>query len=650
MFCKKCGTEMANDAEFCPNCGEKTAAAEAVKTEQTAVTVASNKTTTVSVPEKTKKEKKPIPKKVIIAAGGLVAVVLLVVVISSLFKGGSKEHLLYVKDNELVSVDGKKSNVIDDEVFENKNSGSEIEYYIEYSDDGKYVYYPQEFSGYRFDLYYSKVGKKNAEATKIASNVYDYALLDGGKVLYLTDSKMYLYNQKKDEKEKVASDVSYMVTSEDKKQVMWRTNDDDLYVSDAAFKKDKIKIESNISSLIDYSDDFKQITYTKNDKLYMVLNYEDKRKVASEVYSYVESAGDSQDIYYMELEDKEELTLMDFVDDDMFDSDKSIKEPRIEDYQTQEKRDTYWGEQTYTVTADEYYEKLREFSEKESRDRIRKFLEEEPLGIQKGCIYRYDVKKDESVLVQEVHVLDTCYEENVMAYTTLDVEKVEKMKFSDIVEDDDYYDIEEIIEERAIEGLSVNLFYNGKSVPLSIGNVEIPELVDVMTTSDEKICYIMIEDEGSDNYEDYLYKTNLAKFNGNTELISDEVEDIMAVTDAGVYYMVDVEDGLGDLYCNQEKLDSDVKKYSIRTMKNGKGVLYLADADDEEYVGTLKLHSGSKVTEIAEDVSYYMSSEKGGIAFLTDYSFKKYEGTLKTYEGKKVKTIAEDVSMIAYYY
>lgn len=646
MFCKKCGTEMANDAEFCPNCGEKTSVGEAAKTEQTAVTVATNGTTAVSVLEKAKK---PIPKKAIIAVGGLVAVVLLVVVISSLFKSGAKEHLMYIKDNELLSVDGKKSNVVGDEVYDNKNDRYSIEYYIDYSDDGKYVYYPQEFIGYRFDLYYSKVGKKNAEGTKIASNVSDYVPLDGGKVLYLTDGKMYLYDQKKDEKEKIVSDVSFMVASKDRKQVMWRTNDNALYVSDVAFKKDKIKIESGITSLLDYSDDFKQIAYTKNDKLYMVLNFEDKRKVASEVYSYIESAGDSQDIYYMEFKDKDELTLMDFVNDDMLAEDKAIKEPRIEDYQTQEKRETYWGEQTYTVTSDEYYEKLKEFSEKESRDRVRKYLEEELLGVQKGYIYRYDVKKDESVLVQESYVLDTCCDERVMSYLALDVEKIEKMDFSDIVEDDDYYEIEEMIEDHAKDALSVNLFYNGKSVQLSTGNVGMPDLLNVLTTPDGKICYIVIEDDDEED-ERYLYKTNLAKFNGNTELISDEFSNLEAVTDDGVYYMVDVEDSLGDLYCDKERLDKDVKRYSLKTMRNGKGVLYLADADDEDTVGTLKLHNGSKATEIAEDVSYYMSSEKGGIAFLTDYSFKKYEGTLKTYEGKKVKTIAEDVSMIAYYY
>lgn len=650
MFCKKCGTEMANDAEFCPSCGEKTAAGAAVKAEQTAV-AETDKATAIIIPEKTNKEKKPIPKKAIIAAGGLVAVVLLVVVISSLFKGGAKEHLMYIKDNELVSVDSKKSNVVGDEVFEDEDNRFDIEYYIEYSDDGKYVYYPQEFVGtYRYDLYYSRVDKKDGEGTKIASNVSDYILLDGGKVLYLTDGKMYLYDQKKDEKEKVASDVSYfMVASKDKKQILWLTDDNDLYVSDAAFKKDKIKIESGISSLFDYSDDFKQIIYTKGEKLYVVLNYEDKRKVASGGYPCVKGAGDSQDIYYIEYDNKDELNYMSFINDDMLAADKEMKEPRIEDYQTQEKRDTYWGEQTYTITSDEYYEKLNEYSEKESRDRVRQNLKEETLDVNKGCIYRYDIKKDESVLVQEAYIMDVCYDEVVMSYTTIDVDSVEKLSFSDIVEGNDYYEIEEEIVDRAREALTVNLFYNGKSVKMSTGNVEVPELLDIVTTPDEKSCYIVIEDEGSDKFENYLYKTNLAKFNGNTELISDEVDNLDTVTDDGVYYMVDVEDDLGDLYCDKEKLDSDVKRYSLKTMKNGKGVLYLADADDENYVGTLKLHNGSKVTEISEDVSAYISSEKGGIAFLTDYSFNKKEGTLKTYEGKKTKTIDEDVSMIAYY-
>lgn len=124
-----------------------------------------------------------------------------------------------------------------------------------------------------------------------------------------------------------------------------------------------------------------------------------------------------------------------------------------------------------------------------------------------------------------------------------------------------------------------------------------------------------------------------------------EVFDVSFITDDGIYYTMDQDDEVCDLYLNDEKLDSDVKTYSTR--KDDNTVYYIVDPDDGE--GTLKRTIGGKSVKIADDVAEYSSDESGDVVFLSDYNFKKYRGDLSLFSNNKIEKIDTDVTSIVYF-
>lgn len=316
-------------------------------------------------------------------------------------RGSSKDLLIYLKDNELAYYDKKDRVVFSDDVYEDSDDiygpyNEENINFVYVTKDGKYVFYPQNLSWGNFDLYYRKVNDAKSTENKVASDVSYYTLLQNNKVVYQESSgsnKMYITDLK--DKEKIASDVYWFKVSDDEKYVLWQTDDEDkLYVCDLALKNEKIKIDSDISSMIYISDDLKEIVYTKDDALYCVKNFEEKEKIDSHVADDINIVqNDSQiEIYYMV--DEEDIALSDFVEDDYASQDANMQEPDITDYQRTVIVDGFWGASEKVVTDDAYYTDLDKYNDKLMRDYVREYLDEQIVANTYYDVSLYRGRKD----------------------------------------------------------------------------------------------------------------------------------------------------------------------------------------------------------------------------------------------------------------
>lgn len=673
MFCEKCGTKLEEGELFCPNCGERVVPEEESKTEEPVEQAApeaedtNNAEDTVkpeepakaqepeepAKPEKTKSGKRPLIIGLAAAAAVLVLFACVAVMVGVLGLAGRKDTLIYLKDNEILELSSKDSIVIGDRTYTYKDDISNTNLpSVTLSEDGRYIYYPQKINGSSYDLYRRPVGRKKAEEVKIASGVSSYVLLKDGRVVYLSSERLYIYNPKKDDKEKVASDVAWMRVSEDEKQILWRSSDSNqrLYVCDTAQKQDEVKLDSDVTNLVYLSENFDRIVYRKDTDLYIMMNLEDKQKIAADVsQSFVCKDGKNVRYYYVKAEETG-LNYMDFVDDDLAAQDAGITEPDSANYQHEELVEDWWGNlRPQTVTDwDAYYADRDAYYDKQQRDRLRESLKENTVSVQKRTIYEYLPDKDESNAIYEGYISDI-YSGSYAAflYGSFDLDNIDKAAFSKLA--DGTVSIYEYVEKATAEAAKLNMVYDGKSVELQIDFEDLfgeNSLDDVRlrgTSNDAKQCYFCLSSYSEGNV---LCKSSLSKMDGAVEIVAEEVGNVVFVTDAGAYYVIEDEDMVGDLYFEDKKLDSDVSVSSLLKMKNDKGILYMTDMAKEKTVGTLKWYNGSKSIKISDDVSAYRSNKKGDIAFLTDYNFNRYRGDLKLYRNNKIKELDDDVTGI----
>lgn len=108
--------------------------------------------------------------------------------------------------------------------------------------------------------------------------------------------------------------------------------------------------------------------------------------------------------------------------------------------------------------------------------------------------------------------------------------------------------------------------------------------------------------------------------------------------------------GLGELYCDKKKIDSDVGYLEFVYCNETKEIVYLADVDANKGMGTLKIANSKtgKSKKIADDIyeDCYTLVPGGSVLYLYDYSQKYYKGELYLYKGGKATKIDDEVTMI----
>lgn len=629
VFCPHCGAVNHGDDPFCANCGGALGDSEP----------------SASAPARKRKN--------VLALGSAIAAVFVALALIGslfLFRGtGSPDEIYYIKDSALCRSSLKKvePQELDEDLLDDEVEAISTYIGMQYSENKQYLFYFHiENDGDRA-LYYIDTKDKKGEPQKIDSGVQNsfYEVTPDNRVIYCKNDNLYIHDLQ--DKEKVASDVGRFLVSQDGSTLVWFTQEDDrMYVQDTDLKNDREKIDSEVNWIYFYSEDLDYIVYGKGDSLYLLENLSDREKIDSDVLDVVTTVCDNDTVRILYRKSESSKTSMwDFIEDDLS-GDADMEMPNEQDYQTTSIRKS-WG-RTYEVveTSDEYYEKLNEYYDKQSRDSMRETLKQMPAPMEGGSLELYDSASDETTTLAEGWLgnLMSCADmgENTVAiYSLVEEDDVSGLRFSEIVEKG--------ISE-ADEGLNRSLEEN-RRLYLAVGE-NVAEILDEEQTvkeiaGDGENLYVVVSEQ--DGEEEPVYEIGELSLDasdlGNYTCLYEDAWSILSCENGNVVYCgeFDPEHQSCDLYIGDNKVDSDVHTYSVRCEENGH-IIYYTDREDD--IGTLKLYDGKETKKIADDTRSALYFDDRKIAVLVDFSSKHNRGDLKLYNGKELIKIDTDVSRI----
>ncbi len=630
---------------------------------------------------------KKLPKKVYIFSGiGVAAVALIIVaaiLLTSIFGASAPVYALYIKDKEVYYTDlsddyepWQITTDLYDYSGESENKlfaslGYSYGQYTYMTQDGSMLFYPDKLTedSDGFNLYYRYVEDPESDHFKIDSSIRSYHVNDDASlVTYLKDSgdsyDLYQYSVDEDSKDKIASSVDDMYVSEDGSKIIYITSENGVYIKT---EDDKEKLASDISELVSVNGDLDKIYYIKDSALYEQEVGEDRVKIADEVIGAV--VYESGKMFYLK-EGSVELTLGSYIEDDMKATDDAMVEPV---YPTYPDVDDYYGNNGYDWDAydaaidkynqdyDAYWDAYYEYEDKLDRDELRNELNGEKLDYSSNRLYFYDGENETCITEaygdESIWSSDYSFESPVMIYKTYDFNSVKKVKMSEI---ENSYTIEYDIIKAISSSGKYHIAIEGDSQAIEHNNINSFEINDDGT----KIYYVVLPEntdtdtdsaDSEPNYTGELFCITIE----DGELVGPESYDTdvycygngFAENDVFFYYKeYNKSKECGDLYCNKNLVDYDVTLYYLAYDKDADTLAYINDANTESGIGTLKIYVDGKATKIADDVFVrgFDITPDGDVIYLADFSKTYYKGTLyKWSDGEKVK-IDDDVSSIVF--
>ena len=647
-FCPYCGAQNDADAVFCFSCGKNMTAMGEKNAGKNAYT-----------------PKRKIPVKLL--AGGVIiigAVAAAAAIIGNLLDSGKDDYVAYLKDNRVNQAD--LSHYKREPVEYSGKYGSDDIYTsytatVQYSEDGKYIFYPTELEsgsdGLNYRLNMQKVGKSE-DPIRIDNSVSSYTVLDDNRVVYIKSGNNTLYiNDRKNNKEKISSDVIIYYVDDDQKNIVWAESNSEggysVYQQPLNLKQDKKELADDVDYYNIVAGDLDQITVMEDDVLYLIRDFGEKEKISSGV-SYVTTNNAKTDTVYYVKEEETPVMAADLVEDDCAEADAAMQEPVYEDYQTEkvQKNDvTNQYEKVSVTDYDAYDEAYAQYRQKLNRDEMRESLGSYEISNQMKGLYCY--KDGKEVKIDEAFTGSASYDDGEsIIFNRFNLENIPKIKLSEISSagevESRYYE--------SLEDSTETCIYSGSKITV------LDEVLDSEFTVDDdgktgygiKTGTTLADSEDGDSSGTYTEETGentLYSFAlegssaGKCRVVAENVESIERVKDGNVYYLTDMEDESGELYCNDEDVDSDVKTGSL-TFKDGV-VFYAVDYDSSKGRATLKMYNGKTDVTIADDVFSYKVIDKKNVVMLIDYNVSSYEGDLKYYRGKDgLEDIDDNVSFI----
>ena len=671
-FCDGCGAQIF-ETIFCPNCGKQTSTEFAFcQSCGASITEAPAEEKPAAVPT----EKKKLPKKAILFGGiGVSVVAVLVLVISLIAGGGGKaknDFTLYLKDSEIFFSDLKKdseswqltSRLVDTGDVDNDNLASAantLSSYICTSEDGKYIFFLDKIGNDDdgFNLYYREIAKPEAEAIKVDSDVRSYTVNSSATIVtYLKgdERNLYQYELAEDSKDKVASEVKGFEVSDDGAKIGYINSEGGLYLQYAG--KDKEKIASEVSSLEYLTENFKTVYYIKEGSLYKQVEGEDCVKIASDVYDVIKIY-ETGEIYYLTSE-AGEVSLMDYVTDDMKATDASITKPSYPDYpnypscpswldyDTDAEYDAAYAaykkawedwDAEYTRMTTEYNAARDAYLAKKNRDELRADLEEKTLEQSSYSLCFYN-GTEAAVITDAFNNSDYTYafDAPVIIYEAYNQSSLEKVKLSEVKS---VYDIEEMV--KAALFSSSERYIAVKTTATVVEQEK--EARNFRINSSGTVVYYIDDILDEKSYGELYCITIANGVVGKAEVYDSDVYTgyCQFTGDDKFEYYKDYKDGKGELYVNKTKIDYDVNIYRTTVCSDSDKVIYLADWNDEKQYGTLKIYQNGESVKIADDVHSFSTMSDERILYLYDYSLNYYKGELHIWENGKTRKIDDDV-------
>lgn len=689
MFCGKCGTQNADDSLFCKECGAPLDQAQAVDHELESADSAD----VIAVQPMHIARKRNLKMGIAAAVAALLAVaVITVYVLLPLFSVEDKaDFFLYYKDGEVYGTslsNGKLQQMeglcLDEKAIETYyqdwgyyqvidsynsfESDSGMFYVsdcmnafadcIQMSKDGRILFYTdliEHVDGGGMSLSYCYINKPEQDLIEIAENVSEYIVSESDKIVtYLTYDEHGLYQYNFNDKEKIDNGIDDYRVSTDGKKIVYRTENGDLYLKNAG--KEKEKIDSAVSSISYISESFDTVYYEKGDSLYKKAEEEEKEKIASDV-AYINKIYESGEIYYTKTLMSQNKTLLDYVEDDMQETDAVMTEPKEPDdyidFWDYDDYDEYYAAwENYEIEYEQYEAAMKAWNERNQRDELRLELADETISEYDEILCYYDGKTEVAVADNYDSSITSSRDCPVIVFSAYqEYPAEEKLKLSEIGDvseasqmiRDAIYSTREIylaaqdkISEIGLGETEASNFMitpDGKTIYFFKNLVEIPEWSAAYNRGVPQqgdVCKISISDSGQAQ-EPEVYANNV-------------YEGAYLTSDGKFVCYQNMCDWEGELYIDGQKIDSGVNLFSVTYLAESDMLLYLCG---DSYVnGVLKVFADGEIVTIADHVSYFYAKPSGEVLYLRNYDFNELKGELFSYKNKESEKFDDGVQGI----
>lgn len=647
VFCPECGFKNELNSAFCQNCGR-------------ALTQDLGQNQAEKPLVKTKKKKAGRWFLTVSVSAAVIGTAAFGVSRMKGMGGETEIGFTYEKDNCLYYVSGKKTLELSDRIAVDGDNSSNIHSRVEYSEDGRYVYYTAKRDSFGSTLYrrdLKKDSEKNDTEEKISSNVSLFQVC-GDRVFYTKnlDNGFAIYMYEDGEDIKLAKDASYWLCSEDGQSLMWMDTDQTLYYMGEIEKGNEKKVDSSCASVAAESPDLKLVYYLDSNQNLYCSKEGEKEKIASHVDMVIPYGGDRY-VYYTTQGDP--FSLMSLIEDDMAKADAAMTEPRREDY--------IGNSRIYnSLGYDQYNQAYREYERKIKRDELRRQLAEADTDIERVNLYVYDGR--ESRLLAEnawdCHQIQVC--SNVLDQDSLSYEPAlyvgdyeeeafARFKLSNLSDANLQSRFYDWIDR---SGLRETGMFIAEGCVLEM---EGPcELEDYFVDTKNRILYHCISDEpGWDGYAEYVSLEKIPfseKGFGTPVELDDDFNGIanssrggMRISNAIVrgkqlIYLTDYdyERSEGSLRCDGQELNDET---GFIFHKNGR-IFFCYDSNASRDASSLGEIQDGKILEVGEEVYIEQVCDDGTVVFLSDYDTERGEGDLYIWKKGKATLLEEDVSYL----
>lgn len=712
-ICPNCNEQVDDGASFCGNCGAKIVKTASVQEYGTEIGKAE--------PFENKK------KKFLMIGGLAVTSVIVAAIALVLFvKNGmgdstatSEDYAFYIKNNELVSYNAQNgksmqitTHLLDAEIEDlNRSTLASLG---QMCSNGEYLCFVDNYlqgaeggESDRYTLYYKEIGKKEAEAVKIADNVIEFKVDKERPLVVYSDTSWGLYQYDIETDETIRIDGGQVIEEfrllDGANKILYSADlntDAEKAATDLYLKYEEEETEKLASNVSQYEtvNEGKTIFYLAAGTLYRMGNGEEPFQIASDVERIVRCY-DSGAVYYTKAraDTNDEMTLFDCIYDDMEESDASLTEPEYPEWDWEFYFDDLAYEE-YENEVEEYEEAMDRYEEKEKRDRIREWLS----GIPLTDLYYFHLPLQlcyfdgtESVIAKSLKsgTMQASSDHPLAHFEAYDETELERVTISDLY--DMYADSSDFYEEDVITLLNASYDNTAK------GYVVIKNKVDTIENNnahvywfdrDGKTIYFfgdnIKEQDDQDLYYGDLYKVEVSENGiGSPELYDTDVfygngyycmffynndyEDYKYasygysgfISEGQLAYFKNVTEDRaaehdisygerailsGELYVNRTKIDDNVRiTTDLIDFDNGR-MVYYTNYNDEKERGTLKVCENDEVKEIDADVHSYCCLPTKEILYLRDYSLEYAKGDLYTYKEKESIQIDQEVQCICY--
>lgn len=626
MYCEQCGAKNEDGTKFCTSCGASISGNGGGESN--------------IITENAVKQFPGFVKKGIIGVVAAAVIVGLGVlgysIISNNFgKGeGYENHpLVYAKDGLIFMKNANKKEAwpLTEEYgyYGNNEYDEGFTNHIQISDDGKLIFFADDIDNAEFKLYYRKTNQRvprgngaDEKGIRVASGVNSFqASPNGDFVVYLKGDRLYISDLK--EERSIANDVTYFNLSDDLQKIIFRKDDGDVYICGMGKKNEPEKVDSDVDTILTGYGEYNKMYYKKGDELYYKEYGKDKVKVAADI-SNAMTIGDT---YFITKEVKTKKKFNDLFDDDCASSDAQMTNPSYSDFKTPD-------ENGYMRTDyDAYYAARDKYNEKEARDDVREYYANNAQEITTYVLYKVvgtDIQEIDNGLLES-------YVYNIFTKQSSDDSKIRMSSVKSL--SDARNKVSNL--QNNVELSAYILKSDGKIIPIADYGAD--DCVNIQISSDEKYFYC-IEDPDS-NYNGTLNRYTITD-SGLTskEKIYDDASGYNLFDDAVIVHTDDEAMGIYEKGKYIHLSDSSNWRYHY---EDGVLYFYDRYSSNNED-GNLMRYENGKTKQIDIDVHDFVVRGAKNCYYIKDYSDSRSKGELYQNKGGKSKYVDSDVNFIVY--